>query len=96
MAKITCTTSLIIVRSIPSRCRRHTIPDSQKGGIGLRGPGETILETDRRLLRIRMDQLKDRLEKSVKHVFKVVQHVKKPIFQRFLWLPYQCWEINAI
>ncbi|CEI52916.1 MULTISPECIES: ribosome rescue GTPase HflX [Acinetobacter] len=37
--------------------------DSQKGGIGLRGPGETLLETDRRLLRIRMEQLKDRLEK---------------------------------
>ena len=26
--------------------------DSQKGGIGLRGPGETLLETDRRLLQI--------------------------------------------
>lgn len=37
--------------------------DSQKGGIGLRGPGETLLETDRRLLRIRTDQLKARLEK---------------------------------
>ncbi|WP_442855658.1 ribosome rescue GTPase HflX [Acinetobacter sp. NCu2D-2] len=37
--------------------------DSQKGGIGLRGPGETLLETDRRLLRVRMGQLKARLEK---------------------------------
>ena len=37
--------------------------DSQKGGIGLRGPGETVLETDRRLLRIRMGQLKERIEK---------------------------------
>ncbi|WOE30369.1 MULTISPECIES: ribosome rescue GTPase HflX [unclassified Acinetobacter] len=37
--------------------------DSQKGGIGLRGPGETLLETDRRLLRIRMGQLKHKLEK---------------------------------
>lgn len=36
---------------------------SQKGGIGLRGPGETQLETDRRLLRIRMTQLKAKLEK---------------------------------
>ena len=35
----------------------------QKGGIGLRGPGESQLETDRRLLRIRMGQLKSRLEK---------------------------------
>ncbi|MFV5464145.1 GTPase HflX, partial [Acinetobacter sp. 207] len=37
--------------------------DSQKGGIGLRGPGETLLETDRRLLRIRMGQLKTKLDK---------------------------------
>lgn len=37
--------------------------DSQKGGIGLRGPGETVLETDRRLLRIRMGQLKAKLDK---------------------------------
>ena len=37
--------------------------DSQKGGIGLRGPGETLLETDRRLLRLRMGQLKTKLEK---------------------------------
>ncbi|TCB52959.1 ribosome rescue GTPase HflX [Acinetobacter terrestris] len=37
--------------------------DSQKGGIGLRGPGETQLETDRRLLRLRIGQLKDKLEK---------------------------------
>ena len=37
--------------------------DGQKGGIGLRGPGETQLETDRRLLRLRITQLKDKLEK---------------------------------
>ena len=38
--------------------------DSQRGGaIGLRGPGETQLETDRRLLQKRVDQLQKRLEK---------------------------------
>ncbi len=37
--------------------------ERQKGGIGLRGPGEKQLETDRRLLRIRVGQLKERLEK---------------------------------
>lgn len=37
--------------------------DGQKGGIGLRGPGETQLETDRRLLKIRMGQLKSKLDK---------------------------------
>ena len=34
----------------------------QKGGIGLRGPGETQLETDRRLIRDRIKKLHERLE----------------------------------
>src|SRR5699024_10373245 len=37
--------------------------DSQKGGIGLRGPGETQLETDRRLLAQRVKTLRRRLHK---------------------------------
>ncbi len=36
--------------------------ERQKGGIGLRGPGETQLETDRRLLGIRVKALNARLE----------------------------------
>ena len=36
--------------------------ERQKGGIGLRGPGESQLETDRRLLRKRIQTLKSRLE----------------------------------
>ena len=36
--------------------------ERQKGGIGLRGPGETQLETDRRLLGKRVKVLKDRLK----------------------------------
>lgn len=36
--------------------------ERQKGGIGLRGPGETQLETDRRLVRHRIAMLKRRLE----------------------------------
>ena len=43
--------------------RGWTHLERQKGGIGLRGPGETQLETDRRLLRVRVRQLKQRLEK---------------------------------
>lgn len=35
--------------------------ERQKGGIGLRGPGETQLESDRRMLRARMGQLERRL-----------------------------------
>jgi GTP-binding protein HflX len=37
--------------------------ERQKGGIGLRGPGETQLETDRRLLAKRVKFLKERLER---------------------------------
>lgn len=43
--------------------RSWTHLERQKGGIGLRGPGETQLETDRRLLTQRIKQLKKRLEK---------------------------------
>lgn len=41
--------------------RGWTHLERQKGGIGLRGPGETQLETDRRLLGKRVKVLKDRL-----------------------------------
>ena len=37
------------------------------GGIGTRGPGETQLETDRRHIRRRMDEIKQQLETIVKH-----------------------------
>ena len=43
--------------------RGWTHLERQKGGIGLRGPGETQLETDRRLLRIRIKSITARLEK---------------------------------
>ena len=42
--------------------RGWTHLERQKGGIGLRGPGETQLETDRRLLGQRIRQLKGRLD----------------------------------
>ena len=41
--------------------RGWTHLERQKGGIGLRGPGETQLETDRRLLDKRVKLLKDKL-----------------------------------
>ncbi|MES9979071.1 MAG: ribosome rescue GTPase HflX, partial [Candidatus Thiodiazotropha sp. 6PLUC5] len=41
--------------------RGWTHLERQKGGIGLRGPGETQLETDRRLLSQRISQIKKRL-----------------------------------
>lgn len=43
--------------------RGWTHLERQKGGIGLRGPGETQLETDRRLLGDRVKTLKEQLKK---------------------------------
>ena len=42
--------------------RGWTHLERQKGGIGLRGPGETQLESDRRLIGARIKQLRQRLE----------------------------------
>jgi GTP-binding protein HflX len=46
--------------------RGWTHLERQKGGIGLRGPGETQLETDRRLLGLRIRQINKRLAKVKK------------------------------
>lgn len=43
--------------------RQWTHLSRQKGGIGTKGPGETQIETDRRLIGLRIATLKDRLEK---------------------------------
>lgn len=43
--------------------RGWTHLERQKGGIGLRGPGETQLETDRRLLNQRIDKIRKRLKR---------------------------------
>ena len=43
--------------------RGWTHLERQQGGIGMRGPGETQLETDRRLLGVRVRLLKERLQK---------------------------------
>ncbi len=52
------------LRHISTRLiRGWTHLERQKGGIGLRGPGETQLETDRRLLRERMKNILTRLDR---------------------------------
>lgn len=43
--------------------RGWTHLERQKGGIGMRGPGETQLETDRRLISVRIKLIQRRLEK---------------------------------
>ena len=47
--------------------RGWTHLERQRGGIGMRGPGETQLETDRRLLAIRIRQLRLRLDRLEQH-----------------------------
>lgn len=46
--------------------RGWTHLERQRGGIGMRGPGEAQLETDRRLLSVRVKTLKSRLQKMSK------------------------------
>lgn len=54
------------LKHLASRLIRGFDNERQKGGIGLRGPGETALETDRRLLRDRISMLMQRLDKVSK------------------------------
>lgn len=48
---------------LPRLTRMWTHLERQRGGIGLRGPGETEIETDRRIVRDKIARLKEQLEK---------------------------------
>ncbi len=48
---------------LPRLAGMWTHLERQKGGIGLRGPGETEIETDRRVIRDKITRLKEQLEK---------------------------------
>jgi GTP-binding protein HflX len=48
---------------LPRLTRMWTHLERQKGGIGLRGPGETEIETDRRIIRDKISLLKKKLKK---------------------------------
>lgn len=48
---------------LPRLTRMWTHLERQRGGIGLRGPGETEIETDRRIIRNKISRLKDQLKK---------------------------------
>ncbi len=52
---------------LPRLRRMWTHLERQRGGIGLRGPGETELETDRRRIRVRLAHLERDLEKVITH-----------------------------
>lgn len=57
--------------------RGWTHLERQKGGIGLRGPGETQLESDRRLIGQRIKAIKQRLQKVRKQRYQSRQQRKK-------------------
>ena len=48
---------------LPRLTRMWTHLERQRGGIGMRGPGEKEIETDRRIIRDKISKLKDDLEK---------------------------------
>lgn len=48
---------------LPRLTRMWTHLERQRGGIGLRGPGETEIETDRRIIRDKISRLKEQLQK---------------------------------
>ena len=47
---------------LPRLTRMWTHLERQRGGIGMRGPGETQIETDRRIILDRISRLKDELQ----------------------------------
>lgn len=53
---------------LPRLTRMWTHLERQRGGIGMRGPGETEIETDRRIIRDRITLLKRKLEKIDKQM----------------------------
>jgi GTP-binding protein HflX len=48
---------------LPRLTRMWTHLERQRGGIGMRGPGETEIETDRRIIRDKISRLKEQLGK---------------------------------
>jgi len=53
---------------LPRLTRMWTHLERQKGGIGMRGPGETEIETDRRIIRDKITLLKEHLSKIDKQM----------------------------
>lgn len=54
---------------LPRLTRMWTHLERQKGGIGMRGPGESQIETDRRIIKDKIALLKDRLHHIDKQMF---------------------------
>jgi GTP-binding protein HflX len=54
---------------LPRLTRMWTHLEKQRGGIGMRGPGETEIETDRRVIRDKLTRLKEKLREIDKQNF---------------------------
>lgn len=52
---------------MPKLMSVYTKFERQRGGVGMRGPGETKLETDKRMVRDRISKLKDEIDEVSKH-----------------------------
>lgn len=68
---------------LPRLTRQWQHLSRQVGGIGTKGPGETQLETDRRLVRRRIAHLKDRLE-HIENQSRIQRQQRKNVFRAAL------------
>ena len=66
--------------------------ERQKGGIGMRGPGETEIETDRRIVRDKIALLKERI-KTIDKQMSVQRGNRGAMVRVALVGLYQCGEI---
>lgn len=69
--------------SLPRLTRMWTHLEKFRGGIGVRGPGETQLETDRRLVNQRIKVIKDRL-RDVAQAREVQRQGRRTVFRAAL------------
>ena len=58
---------------LPRLTRMWTHLERQQGGIGLRGPGETQIETDRRIILDKIARLKEQLIRHVRSILMILQ-----------------------
>ena len=77
---------------LPRLTKLWTHLDKQKGGIGLRGPGETEIETDRRIVRDQISVLKKRQVTIDKQM--AIQRKNRGQLVRVALVGYQCWKVN--
>ena len=71
---------------LPRLTRMWTHLDKQRGGVGMRGPGEREIETDRRIIRDRISLLKEKLAEIDKQ--KITQRKKREALIRVALVGY--------